>query len=374
MFNSETPAAKKIGTILFVDDEPLSLKYFKSTVSKYANVKTASSTAAAMEILESEGEDISVVVSDERMPRESGVSFLSHVRKSWPSTVRILTSAYANMENLQHAINQAGIHRFVPKPWDLDELCAAMQDALHVERAADELAEPILGPALGGDAQDANLALLAILANNIETPLKSLTAQAQQLTRLSGPSLSDPPHAEAEHGPLSTWTTRLRQSKAAASAAQIQQDVEQCRALMKSIGNIARGLAHPAVVRTSSMADTIHEFFEQNGGTTATDLDVSGDFTYRMPREIMKFVLGHVLRGPEPSRVPRRLAVELFAGRAHNEIRIRFGTDQPGPAIEDNKTWRTVRSALWAFGGEVLSSTDQDLGKSTLIVCLPKAA
>ena len=88
----------------------------------------------------------------------------------------------------------------------------------------------------------------------------------------------------------------------------------------------------------------------------------------------MKFILGHLLRGPDPARAPRRLAVELFAGRAHNEIRIRFGADQSGPAIEDNQTWRTVRSALWAFGGEVLASTDQDLGKSALIVCLPKAA
>ena len=98
--------AGRAGTILFVDDEPLSLKYFKASVGKYANVVTANTPEAALKILEAEGDAISVVVSDERMPRDSGVSFLSNVRKSWPSTVRILTSAYANID-LQQAINGA---------------------------------------------------------------------------------------------------------------------------------------------------------------------------------------------------------------------------------------------------------------------------
>jgi CheY-like chemotaxis protein len=168
MANADVAPEKRNPTILFVDDEPLSLKYFKASVGKYATVKTASSADAAMDILQSEGSDISIVVSDERMPRESGVSFLSDVRKSWPSTIRILTSAYANIDNLQHAINDAAIYRFVPKPWNLDELCAAMQDALLVERSANEVAEPAIGPISGGDAEEASLALLAILASGFD--------------------------------------------------------------------------------------------------------------------------------------------------------------------------------------------------------------
>ncbi|MBS0234725.1 MAG: response regulator [Proteobacteria bacterium] len=375
MLKTEVAPGKKIGTILFVDDELLSLKYFKSTVGKYANVKTASSPAAAMEILQADGDDISVVVSDERMPRESGVSFLSDVRKSWPSTVRVLTSAYADIDNLQHAINDAAIYRFVPKPWDLDELSAAMQDALHVERSADELTEPILGPALGGDAEDANLALLAILANGIEAPLKSLSTEARKLTQLSAQSLIDPPETQAGPSQLASWSSGLRQSKLAAAASQIQKEVEQCRSLMKSIGNLARGLASPANIRTSSMADTLRDVIEQNGDIASDAIDISGDFTYRMPREIMKFVLAHVLRGAhDASRLKRVPRIELFAGTAHNEVRIRLEADRAPISLDASQRWRTVRSALWAFGGELLASTDQDLGKSTLIVCLPKAA
>jgi two-component system probable response regulator PhcQ len=171
--------ATRGGTILFVDDEPLSLKYFKASVGKYAKVLTASSPDAALKILASDGDAISVVVSDERMPFESGVSFLSDVRKSWPSTVRILTSAYANIDNLQQAINGAAIYRFVPKPWDLDELCTAMQEALAAERAAEKVAQPFEanpfeGRVGSGDAQQANIELLAVLARELAADRKSV--------------------------------------------------------------------------------------------------------------------------------------------------------------------------------------------------------
>ena len=138
--SEQTAVARR--TILFVDDEPLSQKYFKASVGRYANVLTASNPDAALKMLAASGDTISVVVSDERMPHDSGVSFLTNVRKSWPSTVRILTSAYADIENLQQAINGAAIYRFVPKPWDFDELCSAMQEALVAERVVEKVAAP----------------------------------------------------------------------------------------------------------------------------------------------------------------------------------------------------------------------------------------
>ncbi|MBY0560579.1 response regulator [Hyphomicrobium sp.] len=371
---AETLAQKTGDTILFVDDEPLSLKYFKSSVGKYANVVTASSPEAALHILESAGDDISVVVSDERMPRESGVSFLSEVRKSWPSTVRVLTSAYANIDNLQHAINDAAIYRFVPKPWNIDELCTAMQDALHVERSAAAVSEPVLGPSSGGgDAESANMALLAVLAAGLETPLKSLDTEALQLAQLSRPSSLEASPSVTSY--LGSWGSRLRFGKMNASAMQIRRDVEHCKSLAKSIGNLARSLSDPATTQSSSMADTLSEVVEQAvifpSGTTLANLATGQDFTYRIPREIMKFVLANLLRGAMKSNTFPR--VELVSGAEHNEVRIISAVDPEPGTMENNQSWRTVRCALWAFGGELLSSTDNNLSISTLTVCLPKA-
>jgi two-component system probable response regulator PhcQ len=377
MLKAKTLTQRKSETILFVDDEPLSLKYFKSSIGKYANVMTASSPEAAMAIMGSDGNDISVVVSDERMPRDSGVSFLSEVRKSWPSTVRVLTSAYANIDNLQQAINDAAIYRFVPKPWNLDELCAAMQDALHAERSAAALTEPVFGPSTGGDAESANLALLAILASGLEAPLKSLEAESEQLALLSRPNSLEASPSVASY--LGTWASRLRLGKMAGSTTQIRRDVEHCRSLVKSIGNLARSLADPAAAQTFSMADTISEVVEQAvicpSGKTFGGPGAGPDFAYRMPREIMKFVLANLLRGAMKSPIhtvdtfPR---VELISGAEHNEVRIISALDREPVALEDNQSWRTVRCALWAFGGELFASTDKTLSTSTLTMCLPK--
>ncbi len=374
----KTLADRKSETILFVDDEPLSLKYFKSSIGKYANVVTASSPEAALQILATPGNDISIVVSDERMPRDSGVSFLSEVRKSWPSTVRVLTSAYANIDNLQQAINGAGIYRFVPKPWNLDELCAAMEDALHVERKAAALTEPVLGPSTGGDAESANLALLSILASGLEAPLKSLDTEAERLAEFSLPGSLEASSTPKSY--LASWASKLRLGKMAASAAQIRRDVEHCKSLANSIGNLARSLADPVTAQTSSMADTISEVAEQavisHSGKVFGGPGNGQDFAYRMPREIMKFVLTNLLRGatkgpaPNLDTFPR---VELVSGSEHNEVRITSVLDREPPTLENNQSWRTVRCALWAFGGELLSSTDKTLGTSTLTMCLPKA-
>ncbi len=303
------------------------------------------------------------------MPRDSGVSFLSDVRKSWPSTVRILTSAYANIDNLQHAINDAAIYRFVPKPWNLDELCAAMQDALHVERSAEALVEPVLGQMSGGDAESANLALLAILASGFDAPLKSLDSEAQQLTQLAGPQSLEASQTAASY--LASWSSRLRLGKLAASATQIQREIEHCKSLARSIGNLARSLGSPAAIQTSSMADTIAEVVELGmtgqWETWPSNFDGVGDFEYRVPREIMKFVLANLLRGTtksasRPGLLPK---IELRSCAEHNEVRIVVGSDCAPVSLEDNPPWRTVRCALWAFGGELLSSIDEKLGTST---------
>jgi two-component system probable response regulator PhcQ len=373
---AEAQLDKKSPTILFVDDETLSLKYFKATVSKYANVRTATSADAAMEILEAEGDGISVVVSDERMPRASGVEFLSDVRKSWPSTIRILTSAYANIDNLQHAINQAAIYRFVPKPWNLDELCVAMQDALKAERAAVAVADPVLGPMPAGDAHDANLALLAILAGGFEAPLNSLETEAFQLTQLGG-QLDNLP-SKATH--VLNWSSRLRSSRIAASADQVRREVERCRSLAKSIKNLARNLANPTTAPLSSMSDTLLEAIEVNAPALAQQraFDAQQDFSYRIPREIMKFVLSNVLRRDSGRGTAARLfsEIKLCAAPTHNEVQLTVasGDDAAAHTLADDQSWRIVRSALWAFGGELQTRLDEKTGRLLLVVCVPKAA
>ena len=92
MTNSIDPSSIQIPIVLYVDDEPLAQKYFKASIGPFAEVLTASNTVEARQILALRSDEIDVVVSDERMPHETGVPFLSDVRRNWPKARRVLWS------------------------------------------------------------------------------------------------------------------------------------------------------------------------------------------------------------------------------------------------------------------------------------------
>jgi two-component system response regulator HupR/HoxA len=74
-----------------------------------------------------------VILCDQRMPGRTGVEFLSEVRETWPDTVRIIVSGYTDSEDIVAGINQAGIHRFVLKPWMPDHLLHTVRQAAEAQ-------------------------------------------------------------------------------------------------------------------------------------------------------------------------------------------------------------------------------------------------
>ncbi|HEY7943778.1 MAG TPA: response regulator [Casimicrobiaceae bacterium] len=89
---------------------------------------------------------VDLVISDYRMPVMDGVSFLTRVKELQPDTARIILSACTDMEGIVRAINEAGIFRFVSKPWsDPDFKTLVSQVLAHREllvenrRLADEV-------------------------------------------------------------------------------------------------------------------------------------------------------------------------------------------------------------------------------------------
>jgi len=121
-------------TLLVVDDEPLALKYFARLFGERFDVLTAVSTAEALKILESRAETIGVVFSDQRMPGESGLTLLQHVRERFPGVVGILSTACSDAETLIQAINTGAVFSFVSKPWKMDELERTLERAFAARR------------------------------------------------------------------------------------------------------------------------------------------------------------------------------------------------------------------------------------------------
>jgi two-component system probable response regulator PhcQ len=108
--------------LLYVDDEEQSLKYFHKSYDKDFRVLTAPSVAAARTILDREGDSVGVVMTDQRMPGKTGVDLLGHLREARPGIVRILTTAYSDIESAIDAVNSGAIYKYVVKPWNLRDL------------------------------------------------------------------------------------------------------------------------------------------------------------------------------------------------------------------------------------------------------------
>ena len=108
--------------ILFVDDEPNALKYFEKAFSQYFNIMTAENAAEGWEVIQNRQNEIGILMTDQRMPGEPGVKLLEKVRKSYPKIIRILVTAYADLDSAIEAVNSGSIYKYISKPWDINEL------------------------------------------------------------------------------------------------------------------------------------------------------------------------------------------------------------------------------------------------------------
>ena len=116
-------------TILCVDDEPNVLNSLRRLfIDEPYTIRTAASAHEGLKLLA--GEEGQIVISDYRMPNMNGVEFLREVRTRWPDTVRIVLSGYADTASIVSAINEGQIYKFVPKPWNDDELKVTVANAI----------------------------------------------------------------------------------------------------------------------------------------------------------------------------------------------------------------------------------------------------
>ena len=108
--------------ILYVDDEEMSLKYFTRAFEDEFRILTASNAQDGLKLLEANKDDIAILMTDQRMPGEKGVWLLEKARQLRPRMIRILATAFADMEAAIAAVNTGAIYKYVTKPWDPPQL------------------------------------------------------------------------------------------------------------------------------------------------------------------------------------------------------------------------------------------------------------
>jgi two-component system, probable response regulator PhcQ len=120
----------KLYSILYVDDEAMSLKYFKANFEDRFRIMTAPSASEAFRLFELHKDDIGILIADQRMPSMTGVELLEKVRQQRPKMLRMLATAYSDLDAAIAAVNTGAIYKYISKPWDIPELEITLMRAM----------------------------------------------------------------------------------------------------------------------------------------------------------------------------------------------------------------------------------------------------
>lgn len=111
---------EKRKTILCVDDEQDILDSLYDTFMERFEVRIASSGEDALKIFSTE--NISIVITDQRMPGMQGTELLARIHEQKPHCKTILLTGYADINAAIDAINKGSVDRYFSKPWDDGEI------------------------------------------------------------------------------------------------------------------------------------------------------------------------------------------------------------------------------------------------------------
>ena len=186
--------------ILYVDDEEANRKVFRLNFEDQFPLRYASSAERALEILEEE--EIAVLLVDERMPGMHGSELLALVKQSHPDIVRMVVTAYSDVNAVLAAVNSGEVWRYILKPWEAGAVATLLGAGLDIYQLTRD--RRALNVQLVLAERRATLGLLAgsvghELRNALSAPLNATHVLAEMVpTFRKAFALCVAPHASAE--------------------------------------------------------------------------------------------------------------------------------------------------------------------------------
>jgi len=171
--------------ILYVDDEPLALETFRLQFKEDFTIHTSQNGEDAQRILREN--EVAVILTDQRMPQTTGVELLKQVKEHHPDTVRMLMTAYSDMDVVIEAINEGNVYRYVTKPYNEDDLRNTIRqgiDTYYLIRERERLEAEKIETAkrmARANRLSAVGTLAAGMAHEINNPLTAVSAFLQML-------------------------------------------------------------------------------------------------------------------------------------------------------------------------------------------------
>ncbi|MCS7084851.1 MAG: response regulator [Bacteroidia bacterium] len=186
--------------VLCVDDEPTVLTGLRDTLKEklgdVCRVEASESPLEALEMLADmilEDEPVAAVISDQIMPQITGDELLTRVYRTDPRIRTILLTGQASGDAVGRALNDAGLYRYISKPWDVKDLILTVKEAVLSWEKGYEL--------------EARVAMLQELHQNVQTLSQIIEpeALAKEILAVSVKKTSADYGAMAFGGKLLVW-------------------------------------------------------------------------------------------------------------------------------------------------------------------------
>lgn len=161
-----------MNSILYLDDEVSNLNVFKASFKHDYTIHVANTAAEAMQILSKES--VEVVISDQRMPDMTGIEFLNEVKTKYPDPIRIILTAYTDVDIVINAFTECGIYRFIAKPWDTMDVKLTLDNALEaysLKKQNRDLVKRLENNNLKLEEKVQQRTLELIIANNVKSKI-----------------------------------------------------------------------------------------------------------------------------------------------------------------------------------------------------------
>ncbi|HEV2775748.1 MAG TPA: FAD-dependent oxidoreductase [Solirubrobacteraceae bacterium] len=228
-------AAERRPAILAVDDEPAVLaavaRDLRRGFGERFRILRATSGPEALDLLRqllARGDQVAMLIADQRMPAMAGTEYLVEARKLVPDAKRVLLTAYADTEAAIAAINEVALDYYLLKPWDPPEeqLFPVVEDLLTTWESGAALEAGgvrIVGHRFSKDTHD----LRDFLARN-RVPARWLDVErdgeARELLKIAGVDADGLPVALLEDGTILERPTVLELAERLGVAGQPAQD------------------------------------------------------------------------------------------------------------------------------------------------------
>ena len=296
-------------SILFVDDEASSRKWFALTFGDEFTVVTATGVSEALELLGERGHEFAVLVTDYRMPEQDGMNLLRAVQRDFRHLVRLLATAYAEKEVAIAAVNQGKVLRILEKPLDEAPTREALREALAIHRSQ------VLERALNESRVAAMRETMGFLAHELNTPLATVRGYVNAVAVRHQPAGPDTPA-----GIVQFQEDHPGQLIAALESA--ERRALYCQSLVSTFVQSARDAYPGAAVQTVSAAGLVRSLLDEypfEGDERGwVDSGLSEDFMLPGRRDLLYLVLCTLTKN----------ALLVLRERADPRLRIELGREE----------------------------------------------